>query len=239
MLRSILISVYRDIFGRERRKLDATYPGQPGPYRHTHTHTSWPLDPVSCHTRWYLGQGLVGRWQPIISLRSTEHAQGTFSASASRLGLTYILHTVLLHASERPKQTGCWPWCPAWMGVRSCVSHFCTTFKITFSQPLVFWATCVEEVVLSPQRSNVRSPGCSWFCGTQCCPGAGVILHRFYRCLGGSTREKWRDFLSNHWFIWVQCYFLSFSCLSMLYWVSLTKAAGVQVKCLDSLLTYL
>ena len=45
MLRSILISVYRDIFGRERRKLDATYPGQPGPYSHTHTHTHTHRDP--------------------------------------------------------------------------------------------------------------------------------------------------------------------------------------------------
>lgn len=84
------------------RRLDTTYPGQTtnlDTHRlwpsHFKPHGSWPLDPISCHTHWYLGQGFIGCWQPVISLCSAAvHVQDTLSPSVFHTwSLIHSLHT--------------------------------------------------------------------------------------------------------------------------------------------------
>lgn len=140
--------VHRNIFSWEKKKSWTQRIQVNRALTDTHTHTSWPLDPVSCHTRWYLGQGLLGRWQPVISLCSAEHAQGTFSASPSHLGLTYILHTASSGLREvktnglltlKPSTDRCTFVC------KSFLYHFQNHIK-GFSQPSCLWPFVLKRL---------------------------------------------------------------------------------------------
>ena len=122
MLRSILI------FGSsEHLQLGATYPGQPGPHRHTHTHILTSQPRLMSHTVVFRS----GFIRPLTASHITLLSRAR-SGHVLSIGYTPGSHIYTTHCCFRPKQTGCWPWSPLRTGVLLCVSHFCTTFKIIF-----------------------------------------------------------------------------------------------------------